>query len=103
MVWRILSRDGERTLVEVEGKLNAENYIKTLKENLIEFEDIDEMIFQQDLASCHRYKKTLQYLSDREIEVLNWVVNSPDMKPIDNVWSWLKNELFNRRQKIKNK
>jgi hypothetical protein len=45
----------------------------------------------------------LQYLSDREIEVLNWVVNSPDMKPIDNVWSWLKNELFNRRQKIKNK
>jgi hypothetical protein len=67
MAWGVISRDGERTLVEVEveGKLNANNYIKILEENLIEFEDINKMIFQQDLAPCHRAKKTLQYLANR--------------------------------------
>jgi hypothetical protein len=34
MVWWVISRNGERTLVEVEGNLNADNYIKTLQENL---------------------------------------------------------------------
>jgi hypothetical protein len=72
MVWRVISSDGERTLVKVEGKLYAGYYIKILKENLIEFEGIEEMmIFQQDLASCHRANKKLQYFADREIGVLN--------------------------------
>ncbi len=70
IVCGVISRDRERTLVEIEGKLNTDNYIKLFKENLIEFEDIDEMIFQQDLAPCHRANKILQYLADREIEVL---------------------------------
>jgi transposase len=99
----VISRDGERTLIEVEGKLNADNYNKIIEKNLIEFEDIDEMIFQQDLAPCHRANKILQYLADWEIEFLNWVPNSPDMNSIENVWSWPKNESFKRRQKIKNK
>jgi transposase len=94
----VISRDGERTLVEVEGKLNADNYINILKENLIDFEDIGEMIFQQDLAPCHRANKTLQYLADREIEVQNWVANSPDMNPIKNVWSWLKKRNFQKKK-----
>jgi hypothetical protein len=85
MVWGIIFRDEEITLVKVEGKLNVDNYIKILEENLIEFEDIDEMIFQQDLVPCHRANKTLQYPAEREIEVLNWVANSSDMNLIKNV------------------
>jgi hypothetical protein len=67
----VISRGAEKTLVEALGNLNAENYIKILEENFIEFEDIDEMIFQKDMAPCDRANKTLQYLTDREIEVLN--------------------------------
>jgi hypothetical protein len=37
------------------------------EENLIEFEDIDEIIFEKNLAPCYGANKTLQYLADREI------------------------------------
>ncbi len=40
MVLRVISRDGWITLVEVEGKLNADNYIKIFEENLIEFKTL---------------------------------------------------------------
>ncbi len=76
-------------MVEVEGKLNSDNYIKIFEENLIEIEEIGEMIFQQDLSPCQRANKTLKYLADLEIKVLNWVANSPDMNPIEKVWRWL--------------
>jgi hypothetical protein len=35
MVWGVISREGERTLIEIDGKLNADNYVKILEENLI--------------------------------------------------------------------
>ncbi len=74
-------RDEQTTLVEVLGTLNADNYIKIFEENLIKFEEIGEMIFQQDLAPCRRTNKTLQYLAYQETEVLNWMAISLDINP----------------------
>ncbi len=58
MVWGIISRDGERHLVQVDGKLNANFYIKILDDNLLDFDEVDQMIFMQDLAPYHRAVKT---------------------------------------------
>jgi hypothetical protein len=45
MVWGMISRDGERRLVMVEGTINADTYIKILDENLLEFDRVDNIIF----------------------------------------------------------
>jgi hypothetical protein len=34
--------------------LNANDYINILDENLLEFDGVQDMIFIQDLALCHR-------------------------------------------------
>ena len=35
-------------------------------------------------------KKAKKFLEDSEIDVLEWTVNSPELNPIENAWSYIK-------------
>ena len=66
--------------------LNAAVYVEIVDTHLIEsleklFPDAeDEFIFQHDLAPAHKAKKTKQFFEQRNIKVLEWPSNSPDLK-----------------------
>ncbi len=45
-----------------------------------------DFIFQQDLAPAHSAKATSTWFKDHGIPVLNWPANSPDLKPLENLW-----------------
>ena len=47
-------------------------------------------MYQQDNAPCHRALSTRFALHQRGIEVMEWPANSPDLAPIENLWSWMK-------------
>ena len=50
--------------------------------------------FLQDGAPCHRSKIVKSWFAERpEIKLIDWPGNSPDLNPIENVWSWMKNKL----------
>jgi transposase len=57
----------------------------------------------QDLAPPHRATKTYKFLEREDIEVMEWPGNAPDMNPIENIWSWLKNEIYINRKKVNTK
>ena len=46
---------------------------------------------------CHRSKSTKKWLTERNIEILPWPANSPDLKPIENVWNDIKKAIRNDR------
>ncbi len=59
-----------------------------------------DFIFQQDLASAHTAKSTKSWLNDQLlVGVLDWPANSPDLKPIENLWGIVKRKMRNKRPK----
>ena len=54
---------------------------------------LNSLIFQQDNAPCHRAKFVANWLKKRKVKTLQWPPNSPDLNPIENLWSWLDGKL----------
>ncbi len=49
----------------------------------------DDLIFQQDGATCHTARATMAHLQQLNIPVLPWPSKSPDLSPIENCWDRL--------------
>ena len=46
--------------------------------------------------------KVKNYLSNKEMRVLKWVAQSPDLNPIENAWRQVKQRIAKRQHKAKN-
>ena len=106
-VWGCFDGHGHRALTIYEGRVNTASYIKILQENLIPITKHivggHRPIFQQDNAPAHKSKKTLKWLDEMKLIVLDWPTYSPDLNPIENVWGIIKRKLESRVTKIDDK
>ena len=93
--------NGNIFLQKIDGTLNSEKYIHLLEEIIvprINGQNINNWIFQQNNAPCHTSKKTLEWFKSNEIQLLQWPARIPDLNIIENVWSFITQEVYDGPQ-----
>lgn len=98
MVWSVISHKGPGRLYIVKGTMRQDQYKTVLETRLIPqirdwFADGESFHFMQDGAPCHTAKSVKAFLQTKNIPLLDWPGNSPDMNPIENVWEILKRKM----------
>ena len=80
--------------------MNRAMYKEILNKNLFEsvnnMEIEEEYIFQQDNDSKHISRVVKDFLLEKEVNILQWPTNSPDLNPIENLWAHSKSKVSQR-------
>lgn len=113
MVWACFSGNKIGPLIPCDiGAINADRYLEILTNGVISFVNelftpapgsdsitvatSDSYLFMHDNAPCHTAEKVTKFLKSKRIPVMKWPAQSPDLNPIENLWTNFKDR-FNAR------
>ena len=95
MVWGGIGYHSRTPPVRIAGTLNSQRYISEVLEPVVlpYLQGLPTAIFQQDNARPHVARIVQGFFVNRQIELLPWPARSPDLSPIENMWSMVAQRL----------
>ncbi|GFU02686.1 transposable element Tcb1 transposase [Trichonephila clavipes] len=95
MVWGGIGYHSRSPLVLIVGTLISQRSISKVLEPVVlpYLQGLTTAIFQQDNARPHVTRIVQRFFVDHQIELLLWPARSPDLSPIENMWSMVAQRL----------
>lgn len=96
---------GVGLMAKIDGRMDQILYQKILNEYMLPsaenlFQNLsNKWILMQDNDSKHCAKSTLEWFELNGVQVMDWPPQSPDLNPIENLWSIVKNNLKDKHPK----
>ncbi|GFX10558.1 transposable element Tcb1 transposase [Trichonephila clavipes] len=88
-VWGDIGYHSRTPLVRIVSTVNSQRYISEVLEPVVlpYLQGLATAIFQQDNARPHVARIVQRFSVNHQIELLPWLARSPDLSPIENMWS----------------
>lgn len=104
MLWGAFSAVGKLELQFTSSRMKSSDYINVLRMSLLPYvgNSARQWTFQRDNARIHTSRETKTWLSDNNIEVMEWPACSSDLNPIENLWGILVRTVYRENRQYDN-
>lgn len=100
MFWGAFSFFAFGPLIVVDGQINKHTYLQFAKDFIVPELNASphDLIFMQDNARPHTAKIVKDYFAEKNVELVDWPAQSPDLNPIENIWAIIKQQLYSQEK-----
>ena len=99
MFWGGITLRGQGRLFRIDGTLDGHGYGQILQlciPEIIRLQNLRAPILQEDNARVHTSQAANQVKEELGLKALNWPSYSPDLNPIEGIWSYWKDRVRRR-------